>query len=86
MPLLTPQTATPRCKCVVDLISKVQRPFLFLVTVFGQPPHSVIRKYHVRAPDDASAASKGLELFVDEFTPRRIALLTASNVPKAKQE
>lgn len=86
MPVLTPQTASPRAKCIVDLLSKVQRPFLFLVTVFGEPPHSVTRKYHVRAPDDASAAGKGLELFTNEFTPRYIAILTATNVPKAKQE
>lgn len=86
MPVLTPQTATPRCRCIVDLLSKVQRPFLFLVTVFGEPPHSVIRKYHIRAPDDSSAAGRGLELFVNEFTPRHIGILTATNVPKAKQE
>lgn len=79
-------SATPRAKAIVDLLSKVQRPFLFLVTVFGEPPHACIRKYHVRAPDDASAAGKGLELFTAEFTPRPIAMLTGTNVPKAKQE
>lgn len=82
----TLNSATPRAQAIVDLLSRVQRPFLFLVTVFGEPPHSCVRKYHVRAPDDSSAASKGLELFVKEFTPHPLALLTGTNVPRAKQE
>ena len=68
--IVTPSTATPRCTAVVDLLSRVHRPWLFLVTVTGEPPHTVRRQYRVAAPDDSSAAMKGLELFVKEFSPR----------------
>ena len=80
--LLTPETATPRCTATVDLISKVMRPYLFRVTVVGQPPHAYLRVYLIAADSDDSAALKGLELFVKEFG-RRVPG-EGSSVPKAK--
>lgn len=65
--ILTPENATPRCTATVDLISKVMRPWLFRVTVTGEPPHAFRRVYPIAAPDDNAAAIKGLELFVAEF-------------------
>jgi hypothetical protein len=80
--LLTPQSATPRCSCTVDLISKVMRPWLFRVTVTGEPPHAFVRVYPIAAPDDDSAAMKGLELFCAEFGPNIPGV--ASAAPKAR--
>jgi|HubBroStandDraft_1064217.scaffolds.fasta_scaffold85950_1 hypothetical protein len=82
--ILTPRTATPRCTAIVDLISKFQRPYLFLVTVTGEPPHAGVRKYHVIADSDNSAAMKGLELYVKEFSDPAVRLLTGTITPKAK--
>jgi hypothetical protein len=84
MTILTPPNPVVRCHAIVDLISKVQRPFLFLVTVFGEPPHAYQVKYHITAPDPNSAAAKGLEVFVASFTSPAIQLITGSAVPKAK--
>jgi hypothetical protein len=66
----------------VDLISKVMRPWLFRVTVTGEPPHAFIRVYPIAAPDDDSAAMKGLELFCAEFGPKIPGV--ASAAPKAR--
>jgi hypothetical protein len=56
------------CQCVVDLISRRQRPYLFRVTVWGQPPHTVRRIYDIAAKDDNTAAQKGIDLFVKEMS------------------
>lgn len=56
------------CGAVVDLISRRQRPYLFRVTVTGQPPHAVRRIYDIAAHDDNGAAQKGLDLFVHEMS------------------
>ncbi len=64
--IVTPKTATPRVTASVDLISKFQRPYLFSVTVTGEPPHAYSRAYTICADSDASAAIKGMELFIDE--------------------
>ena len=82
--IVTPQNARPRCEAIVDLISRVQRPYLFLVTVTGQPPHAFRRQYKVAADSDNSAAMKGLELFVKEFMPPVVRDQMATQAPKAK--
>jgi hypothetical protein len=81
--LVDPHNVTPRATATVDLISKVMRPWLFRVTVTGEPPHAWIRVYPIAAPDDDAAAMKGLELFVAECgRPMPIGVVSA--VPKAK--
>lgn len=44
------------------------RPYLFLVTVQGEPPHAYRRQYKVAADNVNSAAIKGMEVFVQEFS------------------
>ena len=81
--ILTPQSAVPRATATVDLLSKVMRPWLFRVTVTGEPPHAHTRVYPIAAPDDNSAAVKGLELFVLEFG-RKMPDGVVSAAPKAR--
>ena len=86
MAILDPKSCTPRCTATVELLSKVFRPFLFMVTVVGLPPHAQTRRYKVAADTDNSAAIKGLELFVREFSSRELQIATAGATitPKAK--
>jgi hypothetical protein len=82
-------TATPRCTCKVDLLSKVFRPYNFLVTVTGQFPHAFTRRYHIGAPTDDAAALFGMHLFVKECmaeagVPAAIRADMAPPDPKAK--
>ena len=58
--ILNPQSATPRATCIVDLISKVMRPWLFRVTVTGEPPHAFTRVYPIAAPDGEKPARSAL--------------------------
>lgn len=61
------------CDATVDLISRLQRPWLFRVTVVGKPPHMAKRVYEIAAKDDNTAAMTGIDLFVKEFShPLRI--------------
>jgi hypothetical protein len=62
------------CNAIVDLISRVQRPYLFKVTVTGQPPHDITREYHIAAMTDDLAARKGIDIFVDQMTPSKSIL------------
>ena len=80
----TPHNATPRCTCTVDLLSRVFRPFNFLVTVRGDPPHEFIRRYKIAAPTDDEAASCAMQLFSQEFMPKVIVEQSAPLAPKAK--
>jgi hypothetical protein len=82
--IVTPQSAGPRCTCTVDLISRLFRPYLFMVTVTGEPPHSVVRRYRVAADSDDSAAVSGMRMFVKEFMPRSVRSEVATLTPKAK--
>lgn len=77
-------SATPRCDAIVDLISRVQRPYLFRVTVTGHPPYAYRRVYNVAADSDDSAAMKGLELFVGEFSTPVPGLVSLA--PRAMQQ
>jgi len=56
------------CDCVVDLISRVQRPFLWKVTVTGLPPHAITRIYEISSPTDDGAAHAGIDRFVREMS------------------
>jgi hypothetical protein len=80
----TPQSVTPRCTCTVDLLSRVLRPYNFLVTVTGDFPHRFVRRYKIAAPTDDEAAICGMQLFVREFTPRVVNENMAALAPRAK--
>jgi predicted DCC family thiol-disulfide oxidoreductase YuxK len=56
------------CDATVDLISKVQRPWLFRVTVKGLPPHLHTRVYDIAARDDNTAALTAMDRFVKEMS------------------
>ena len=66
-PILTGNKVQVLCSCVVDLISRLQRPYVFKVTVCGQPPHNVVRTYTIAARSDNDAASEGLRRFEKEM-------------------
>lgn len=87
--IITPETATPRCTCTVDLLSKFFRPYNFLVTVTGEFPHAFVRRYQIAAPTDNDAAIFGMQLFVKECmaqrgVPKIIRDDIANLAPKAK--
>jgi hypothetical protein len=65
------------CDATVELIHRHIRPYVFLVTVTGLPPHVAMRKYTIAAKDDNSAAMKGLSLFVEEMECLPLAILAA---------
>lgn len=75
----TPETATPRCTCTVDLLSRVFRPYNFLVTVTGEFPHRFVRRYRIAAPSDDEAAHYAMQLFTKEC-------MAARGVPKAVRD
>ena len=82
--ILSPDNLTPRCTCTVDLLSKVFRPYNFMVTIRGEPPHPFIRRYKIAAPSDNDAAMCAMQLFVQEFMPRAVVEQAAPIAPKAK--
>lgn len=65
------------CDATVELIHRHIRPYVFLVTVTGLPPHVATRKYTIAAKDDNGAAMKGISLFVQEMEQLPLALLAA---------
>jgi hypothetical protein len=56
------------CNAVVDLISRIQRPYLWKVTVTGAPPHAVTKIYEISATTDNIAAMRGIEIFVEQMS------------------
>lgn len=77
--------ATPRVKAVVDLISRVQRPFLFEVTCYAQWPHSLVTKYEVKALSDSAAAHLAIAEHVRRIENNPLlAILAPPRVPGAK--
>jgi hypothetical protein len=52
----------------VELMSAVERPFRFQVTVIGQPPHARRRVYEVRSFSDTQAAMLGGQRFEREMS------------------
>lgn len=62
--IVKPADCNVRCTCIVDLISRAQRPYQFKVTVTGEPPHAVTEVYEIAAKSDNDAAFKGIDIFV----------------------
>lgn len=56
------------CSATLDLISRRQRPYLFRVTVTGQPPHAVKRTYDIAGNTEDAAAKVGISRFVHEMS------------------
>ena len=56
------------CDAIVDLVSRVQRPYLWKVTVTGLPPHAITRIYEISAKTDDAAAHAGIQRFVREMS------------------
>jgi hypothetical protein len=82
--IVHPNHAVPRCSATVVLLSKIMRPYLFSVKVEGLPPHQHTRTYNVRANSDDSAAFKGIERFVKEFTTAQPIIDMPTMAPDAK--
>ena len=62
-PILDPPRV--RAQCIVDLISRVQRPWIFRVEVWAtQMPFRQV--YEIQAATDDHAASQGLRRFEDD--------------------
>lgn len=72
--IISPHDAKVLCSATVDLITRLQRPFLWRVTVVGQPPHAHRRIYDIPAPSEDAAAYAGIDRFVEEFS-RPISVL-----------
>ena len=51
----------------VELQSRTERPFRFIVTVTGLPPHAVTRKYEVKTSSPNQAAMLGGNRFEREM-------------------
>jgi hypothetical protein len=66
--IIDPKNCHVRCEATVDLMSKVFRPWLFRVTVVGQPPHSATRVYEIYGKSDNEAAMAGIDKFVKEMS------------------
>jgi len=87
--ILDSKTAQPRCTCTVELLSRLFRPYNFLVTVTGEPPHAFVRRYRISAPTDNEAATCAMQLFVkecmaDQGVPEAVRKEIASITPRAK--
>ena len=67
-PILSPDKAKVLCSATVQLISKLQRPYKFMVTVVGLPPHEGRRIYQIDANNDSSAAFAAIDKFVAEMS------------------
>jgi hypothetical protein len=55
------------CSAVMDLISRVQRPYLWRVKVTGQPPHAVVRTYDIAGNDQNAVADIAIKRFCREM-------------------
>jgi hypothetical protein len=77
-PLITGNKCRVLCQATVDLISCVQRPYLFKVTVTGQPPHDITRVYDIAAVSDDAAARLGIDTFVKEMESPHLRLILDS--------
>lgn len=91
MMILTTKSSNPRCTCTVDLLSRVFRPYNFLVTVTGEPPHAWVRRYKIAAPTDDEAANFAMQLFAKECmamagVPKVVRDEIAVLAPRAKMQ
>lgn len=77
-PIITGNSCQVLCTAVVDLISRFQRPYLFKVTVTGQPPHDKRREYDIAAWSDKAAAQLGIDTFVREMQSPILGLILNS--------
>jgi hypothetical protein len=68
------------CDATVDLVARHCRPYIFLVTVTGLPPHVSTRRYTIEAKDDTHAAMKGISLFVKEFERMPLPIQAAESL------
>jgi hypothetical protein len=66
--IITTNEAKVYCNATVDLISRVQRPYLWKVTVTGLPPHAVTKVYEIAAKTDDIAAFRGIDIFVKQMS------------------
>ena len=76
-PIIRGNRSRVLCDAWVSLIARHQRPYLFLVTVTGLPPHAATRRYTIAAESDNAAAMKGISLFVKEFEYMPVAIQAA---------
>ena len=56
------------CQCTMDLLSRRQRPYLFRVKVWGQPPHAVTRIYDIAGINEDVVAKVAIDRFVKELS------------------
>jgi hypothetical protein len=65
------------CDAVVELMSKLQRPYQFRVTVLGRPPFETKRIYEFLDMEPKAAAQRAMKLFETEMLhPSSILLAT----------
>jgi hypothetical protein len=60
------------CQCICELVSRVQRPFLWRVTVQGKWPHNQTRVYEVSAAFEKLAADAAMKYFEQEMSSPQI--------------
>lgn len=73
MAVIAPRSLNVRAHCVADLMGRAPGSFVrpnyrFLVTVWGEPPHNVTRKYEIVAYGEETAAGLALDRFKREMT------------------
>ena len=56
------------CSATMNLLSRVQRPYLWRVKVTGQPPHAVVRTYDIAGNDQNVVAQLAIGHFVKEMS------------------
>ena len=66
-PILEVNTSDVRCRATLELASKLQRPYLWRVTVMGDPPHRYTRVYEVQCWSENTAAMSSIDRFVREM-------------------
>jgi hypothetical protein len=54
-------------QCTMELISRRQRPYLFRVKVWGQPPHAVTRIYDIAGANEEAVARVAIARFTKEM-------------------
>jgi hypothetical protein len=54
------------CSATMDLISRLQRPYHWRVTVTGQPPHAWVRTYDIAGNNQNDVAQLAINRFVAE--------------------
>lgn len=73
--IVKPANCSVRCTCIVDLLSRAQRPYQFRVTVTGEPPHAAIEVYDIPARSDTEAAFAAMARFTRKMEAKTHPLL-----------